>query len=122
MPFTELLQLSTIVLTIAGARLLFLGLPVLWALHRADKATRLNAALTGFFIGGLGIALFAWPAGAGGGSFSATWHGEFRELVVDGKPTLAGWLTYLESVSLLGIHGLVGALAFHAIWRPPGAR
>ena len=116
-PLVELLELSPIVLMIAGAHLLVLGLPTFWALHRTARATPLNAALAGFFIGGLGIALLAWPANSGGGSFSATWHGEFREFVVDGKPTLVGWLSYLESVSLFGTHGLVGALVFYAVWR-----
>lgn len=73
-------------------------------------------------IGSLGIAVLAWPASSGGGSFSATWHGEFRDLVVDGEPTLVGWLNYLGNVSLFGGHGVVGALAFHAVWRHPTVR
>jgi hypothetical protein len=116
-PLVELLMLSPIILFIAGAHLLFLGLPTLWALHRAARVTALNMALAGFFIGSLGVALLLWPVDQGGGSFSATWHGEFRELRVNGRPTLFGWLHYLEVVSLFGTHGLVSALVFHSVWR-----
>ena len=116
-PLAELLMLSLIILFIAGAHLLFLGLPTFWALHRTARLTRLNMALAGFFIGSLGAALLLWPVNQDGGSFSATWHGEFREFTVNGRPTLAAWLLYLESVSLYGTHGLVGALVFDYVWR-----
>ena len=116
-PLAELLMLSPIILFIAGAHLLFLGLPTFWALHRAARLTRLNMALAGFFIGSLGAALLLWPAHQDGGSFSATWHGEFREFSVNGRPTLVAWLDYLESVSFYGTHGLVGALVFDYVWR-----
>jgi len=116
-PLLQLLIFSPIIWFIAGAHLLFLGLPTFWALHRAARVTALNMALAGFFIGSLGVALLLWPVGQGGGSFSATWHGEFREFTVNGRPTLFGWLHYLEVVSLYGTHGLASALVFYSVWR-----
>lgn len=116
-PVADVLKLSAAVVLVAVAHLLLLGLPSFWALSKAGKATTINVALIGFAIGGVGIAFFAWPTSSSGSSYSASWHGSFTALVVDGKPTIAGWFNYLEGVALFGLHGLLGALAFLVVWR-----
>ncbi|MBQ0933671.1 hypothetical protein KAK07_25025 [Ideonella sp. 4Y16] len=116
-PGVDILKLSAFVLLVATAHLLILGLPGFWALNKVGKATTLNVALLGFIVGSIGIAAFAWPATTGGSSFSATWHGKYTELIVGGKPTIAGWLNYLEGVAQFGAHGLLGGMVFLHVWR-----
>lgn len=39
------------------------------------------------------------------------------QTVVDGVPTLAGWLSYANAVAGMGAFGTVGGLAFWVVWR-----
>jgi len=36
---------------------------------------------------------------------------------IDGIPTLAGWIDYLQAVALMGLLGMIAALSFWLIFR-----
>jgi hypothetical protein len=63
------------------------------------------------------LAILGWPLDPDSkSSFSTTWHGEFVDMVKDGVPTLYGWLSYLEGVTVTGVLGAISAATFWYVW------
>jgi hypothetical protein len=94
-----------------------LGLPAFFLLRflRRERITTLLAA--GFVIGGSPMAILGWPLRPGSrSSFSTTWHGQSVDMVKDGMPTLYGWLSYLEGVTVTGVLGAISAVTFWYVW------
>jgi hypothetical protein len=69
------------------------------------------AALCGFIVGFIPIALFSWPLRYGDSSSSATINGV--QTLVNGVPTMAGWLSYLQGAVIFGFLGLVSSLVYN---------
>jgi hypothetical protein len=114
----ELLGMIALVLLFAAVHLALLGLPAFFLLKHSKRLVWPNILAAGFVIGAIGIAALSWPLNAGpGSSSSSTWHGEMRDMVVNGVPTLYGWLSYLEGVLVYGLQGFLGAAAFYWTWR-----
>lgn len=92
-------------------------LPIHIALHHRGKVTRRTVLAMGMFAGALPWAWFAWPLR----------HPEMRttasvggvQTMVDGVPTLAGWLEYGSLVAFFALCGLVAAAGF---WGALGKR
>ena len=84
------------------------GVPVaLW--FRARQWKRLSAVLLGAaLIGAIPVGLFAWPINPA--TKSASVGGVTT--IIDGVPTLAGWLNYLKLMGIFGGFGVVGGLVF----------
>lgn len=116
-PADQLLQMLFAVVLFAGAFVLFLGLPIFLALRRAGKTSHRHFALAGFLAGAVPMAVVGMLLGCDACSSSGNWHGHAVQFQVDGHKTLHGWLSLLEGVVQFGIHGLMGALAFGAVWR-----
>jgi|SRR5688572_31190320 hypothetical protein len=114
----EILRMIPLVLIIAAAHLAVLGLPTFFLLKHFNRLGWPSILFAGFVIGSIVIAALAWPVPAGSGSSSSsTWHGDMRDMVVDGIPTLYGWLSYLEGVFAFGLQGFLGAAAFYWVWK-----
>jgi hypothetical protein len=111
-------QISVYVVVFAATFVLVLGVPAFFLLRRFGRATWLPVGFAGFLSAGIPAAVFAWPGHAG--SWNGTWHGLYVDFVRDGVPTLYGWLNFAEGVGMFGSHGLVGGLAFLAVWRRCG--
>jgi hypothetical protein len=110
--------MSALVVAFAAAHLVVLGLPLFYLLWRFGRLSWLTVGLAGFFTGLIPIAVLGWPLRTGSGfSSGGTWHGQYREFVVNGVPTMFGWLQYVEGLIFFGLHGLAGALAFYSVWR-----
>ena len=56
------------------------------------------------------MAIFTWPLRYPEMKTSASVNGV--KTMIDGVPTLDGWLQFLQGVSFLGVCGTAGALAF----------
>jgi hypothetical protein len=122
LPFADLLRMSINVVAIAATLVVLLGIPAFASLKRANLLSWPYLAAAGFAVSSAPIAVISWPgSSSAGSSFSATWHGELTELVVNGEVTLAGWLSYIENITLFGLHGLVGAILFLFTWRKNAA-
>ncbi len=105
------------VVVVAAAAILVLGLPAFLLLQRLRRDSWLSLAITGFLLGALPIAATSWPRHLEGYSSGQNWHGKYVDLYLNGVPTSYAWATYGESVAFFGLHGLVGALVFYAVWR-----
>lgn len=116
------LSLSAMVLPMAFATTLghsiILGLPVA-LLYRAKRWTRLSTVIAGaFLIGAIPVGLFAWPISP---SSRTTASVDGVATVIDGIPTLAGWLSYFKLLGMFGGLGAVGGLVFWLTLRWSGA-
>jgi hypothetical protein len=101
---------------ISAAFVIALGIPA-YLLLRWRKAVRWWSTIaSGFILGAAPVAIFSWPLGYSSGA-SASVDGV--PTLVNGMPTFAGWLQYLELASFFGICGAAGAAAFWLIARSP---
>lgn len=106
--FSASLRILPIAFGISLGHAIVLGVPVaLW--FRAKQWKRPSAALLGAaLIGAIPVGLFAWPINPS--TKSASVGGVTT--IIDGVPTLAGWLNYLQLLGMFGILGAAGGLAF----------
>jgi hypothetical protein len=78
--------------------------------YSAKQWTRLGAVIVGaFLIAALPGGLLAWPMNP---SLKTTASVDGVATIVDGVPTLAGWLSYLKLLGIAGSLGAVGGLVF----------
>lgn len=95
---------------------LFIGVPAALLLAHYGKLRWWPLASIGFFAAGLPVAL-STPGGGPGYSSGGSWYGKHVDFIVNGEPTLYGWLNYIQSVFFFGLHGLAGATVFYIILR-----
>ena len=97
---------------------MILGLPVA-LLYRSKRWTRLSVAIVGaFLIGAVPAGFIAWPMNL---ALKTTASVDGVATIIDGVPTLAGWLGYLELMAACGGLGAVGGLVFWLTLRCSGA-
>jgi hypothetical protein len=104
------------VVVVSAAAVFVLGIPAFLLLRKLGRANWTSLATAGLCLGMLPAAL-SWPRTLEGYSSGQNWHGKYVDTYVHGVPTSYAWLTYAESVLNFGLHGLVGALTFYAVWR-----
>ena len=95
---------------------LLLGLPMVWLLAKLRYLRWWPLALVGAIAGAL---MIGWrgPGSDPGTSYGGSWYGQYRQFVVNGEPTVYGWLSYLQSLVVFAAHGLLGATAMYWAWR-----
>ena len=95
---------------ISSAHVVLLGVPA-YALLRWRNAVRWWSILaSGFVLGAAPMAIWSWPLQYADLKTSATFDGV--QTMLDGAPTTAGWVQYLQGVLFFGAWGLVSGLAF----------
>lgn len=108
-----------VAVVVAGAHVLCLGLPAVWVLHKFHRLRLWTVLAAGFVTGCIPVSVLMWPVHVPEiKSSSSYWNG--REMVqaeIDGIPTLAGWIDYLQAVALMGLLGMIAALSFWLIFR-----
>jgi hypothetical protein len=107
---SQLLWLLRLTFIIALAHAIVLGLPLFLFLSSKSRIGIIACSLGGFAVGASGLAVLGLFGMLGGGSYNA-WTGG-RATVVNGIPTLLGWLEYVQSVGFVGLVGLAGGLTF----------
>jgi hypothetical protein len=99
------------------AHSIVLGLPAA-LLYRAKQWKRVSAAMIGAaLIGAIPVGLFAWPINP---SLRTTASVDGVTTIIDGIPTLAGWLGYLKLLGMFGSLGAAGGLVFWLTLRGAG--
>lgn len=97
-----------IVLIITAVFVVILGLPTYFVLRQIKRVSWRSTVVSGFLIAATPVALFLWPYDSPGSSASSNGV----DTMVNGVPTLAGWLDYLQAVLFFGVFGLVSAFVF----------
>lgn len=105
-------------LTLATLHVVFLGIPGYFILGWRNALRWWPILLSGFVLGAIPCAVFSWPLQYLGMQSSAVVNGV--ETMINGVPTVAGWLQFLGAVSFLGACGVSGAAAFWLVQRPVG--
>jgi hypothetical protein len=105
------------VVVVAAAVVLILGIPTFLLLRKFQRMGWTSLAIAGFVLGALPIAALSCPHRLEGYSSGGNWHGKYVDIYINGAPTTYAWLIYGENVMYFGLHGLVGALVFYAVWR-----
>lgn len=102
-----------ICLAISAAHVMALGIPAYLLLRWRGLFRWWSALLAGFALGSIPVGVFSWPLHYAGSRSSASVNGV--ETMIDGVPTMAGWLQYVEGVSFFGACGLGAAAVFCAV-------
>lgn len=99
------------------------GLPA-FLLIRARHSPSVGgmAVLGGIIAAGL-AAIVLWTLSPGSGfSSGENYYGTYRDMVIDGVPTLWGWISFVEDTLMFAVHGALGAVFFLLGWRRYEAR
>jgi hypothetical protein len=96
---------------VALAHSVVLGLPAVWLLLRTNRFVLWPILCVGFLVGLVPMAALTWPYRPSLSSSSAWSDGV--QILNNGVPTTAGWLSYAGGAAYLGVLGTVGAVAFY---------
>ncbi|MBY6213258.1 hypothetical protein KUV95_17050 [Microbulbifer agarilyticus] len=99
---------AVICVVISAGFVFGLGLPAYFILQKLKRVKLVYTLSSGFFLAAIPVALFTWPIRSPGSSASSNGV----QLVINGVPTMAGWLQYLQGILFFGIFGLLAALVF----------
>jgi hypothetical protein len=100
-----------IICFIVSAGFVFLlGLPTYFVLRKFRLVRRWPTLLAGFSLAAIPMAIFTWPFKHLATKTSASVNGV--QTMIDGVPTLVGWLQFVQGVMFLGVLGLLSAWAF----------
>lgn len=103
--------------TVVLAHALVLGLPIFLIFWWKRWVNLVTCICGGFLVAAASGVISRWPAGPKGRN--STVGGV--PLVVDGVPTLAGWLDFLQVLIFLGFFGAIAGIVFWAILLSSGA-
>jgi hypothetical protein len=97
-----------------------LGAPLFMILHRLGRVRWWTSILTGFVIGAVPAGILFWPMHHTFGNVVTITEfrgGQQVKILVNGVPTLAGWLEYAQHILMYAATGVVGGLVFWLLWR-----
>jgi hypothetical protein len=114
--FTRARNIWLIAFFIALLHAVILGFPAFLFLCWLKLTKWWMSPISGFVIGSLPFAIFSWPLTHHAASYSA-WDGsKMVDYIIDGVPTTAGWIQYVESVVGVGLFGIYGGVAAWLVW------
>jgi len=95
---------------LSGGAVFLLGLPAYLVLLKIRMACQWVTLSTGFCLAAIPMAIFTWPPKQSALKTSASVNSV--QTMMDGIPTLTGWFEFIQGVLLLGLCGVLAALAF----------
>jgi hypothetical protein len=112
-------HLGLFAFAVSVAHVVILGAPVFAILGRMRWIRWWSATLVGFVLGCLPTAIWSWPlkASGPGTSISVVEGKRLVQIMVNGVPTLAGWLRYAREVGEAGLCGAAAGFVFWYMWR-----
>lgn len=112
--YQVLVSVFVVALLISALHVLFLGLPAVWLLQKFDRLRLWSFVVAGFLTGCFPMAVWSWPADDSKHRSSYSyWNGaEIVQAKVDGIPTMAGWVDYIQGVGFMGLLGVFSAISF----------
>jgi hypothetical protein len=115
---SQLFQSLRLTFLVALAHAVVFGLPLFLFLRSKSCVGIIACAVGGFIVGAAGPTVLGLLSMFGNSSYNA-WSGG-RATIVNGVPTLTGWLEYAQSVGFIGLIGLCGGLTFWLTMRLSG--
>jgi hypothetical protein len=97
-----------------------LGAPLYMILYRLGWLRWWSSILTGFIVGAIPAGVLFWPMHRTYGNvvtITEVRDGRQVQTIVNGVPTLAGWLEFAQHVLTYAAAGAVGGLVFWLMWR-----
>jgi hypothetical protein len=113
---SEALAFARLTFIVALAHALILGLPLFFFLRSTNRLGFVSCALAGFLVGAVPVSVLDLISMFGLQSASTAG----KPTVVNGVPTLAGWIEYAYAVGFTGSIGLAGGLTFWVALRTSG--
>jgi len=107
-------------LFVSGGFVLVLGLPAYFVLRHFNFVNWWSTIIAGFTLSSVPAAFFSWPLGYSGTRTSSSINGV--QTMVNGVPTTAGWVNYLEGILFFGLLGATASFAFWLVVRKRSAR
>lgn len=101
---------------VSFGHVLILGVPAYLIVSRFYMVKWWSAIVGGFLLGSIPIAIFTWPLRYPLLKISSSSNGV--PIMIDGVPTIAGWLEYISGFSFFGACGAVGAMMFWVVAAP----
>lgn len=101
---------------VSSGHVLFLGMPAYLLVRRFSVVRFWSTIVGGFLLGSIPIAIFTWPLRYPLQKVSSTSNGV--QTMIDGVPTMAGWLEYIGAFSFFGVCGAVAAMVFWVVAAP----
>jgi hypothetical protein len=114
---SEALTFARLTFIVALAHALILGLPLFFFLRSIHRLGIASCVLAGFLVGAVPfgvldlISMFGVQSASTGGTPTT---------IINGLPTLAGWIEYAYAVSFTGLFGLAGGVTFWVVMRVSG--
>ena len=90
---------------------LILGFPIYLFLKKYFSFNYVFAGISGFIVGALPLAIFTWPLRLSATKSSSSLNGV--QHMIEGIPTLAGWLSYIQGFMVFGCLGILGAITYN---------
>jgi hypothetical protein len=110
---------SFLAVTVSAGHVLLLGIPTFLVLKWKNAIYWWSSALAGFVLGSVPLGIAIWPLQYMGSRTTAS-HGDGEKVVytlIDGVPTLARWIEYVQTILFMGTLGALGGVAFWLVWR-----
>ena len=97
--------------------ILALGLPTFYWMRSRNLVSHRNMLIAGGMMALILAAGLSWPGFFGEGfSSGENYYGTYRDMIVDGNPTIWGWISFAEDLAMFAIHGALGAAFFQMGW------
>jgi len=104
--------IGMLVLIVAAAHVLLLGVPAFALLYWRNCVRWWSLTALGFVVGCIPAGILFWPPRYEKRTYASSWQEDGVWKMIDGLPTLAGWLKYGKGLVWFGVLGAIGALAF----------
>jgi len=104
--------IGLMVFIVAAAHVLLLGVPGFAFLYWRNWVRWWSLTALGFVAGCIPAGIVFWPPRYEKREYASSWQEDGVWTMIDGVPTLAGWLIYGKGIAWFGALGAVGALAF----------
>jgi hypothetical protein len=116
---SDLMGMPLLAAAISAPFVLFIGIPAFLLLRYFSRLSWLSLGCAGLIGAVSPFALYGWPLSSryDGYSSGGNWYGHSVAFFVNGAPTIYGWLEYGQDLLVVGLQGVIGALAFLFIWR-----
>lgn len=114
----QFLLVAAIAWLVSAIHVVVIGIPFIYLLHKFNRLHGWTICLAGFVGGMIPSGIATWPLWRDLSGVTAS-HGSGGEMittVADGVVTLAGWLSYLKGMTMMGALGAIAALAFWLVW------